>query len=98
MWFIDIPSLPYSKNGLPQTKAKLQAKGYMFYRGKYEMQFLFEFLRFIQNEPKKSRVYSVASCSIPFYQNTMLSTFSQYADVSDNLCKYIETGIRWIGE
>ena len=55
---------------------------------------LFEFLRFIHNEPKKSRVYSVASCHIPFYQNTMLSTFSQYADVSDNLYRYIETGIR----
>ena len=77
-----------------EEKAKLQAKGHMFYRGKFEMQFLFEFLRFLQNEPKKSRVYSVASCSIPFYQNTMLSTFSQYADVSDNLYKYIETGIR----
>ncbi|MBO7418465.1 MAG: DUF4435 domain-containing protein, partial [Bacteroidaceae bacterium] len=77
-----------------KEKAKLQAKGHMFYRGKFEMQFLFEFLRFLQNEPKKSRVYSVASCSIPFNQNTMLSTFSQYAGVSDNLYKYIETGIR----
>jgi len=75
-------------------KAKLQAKGHMFYRGKYEMQFLFEFLRFIQNEPQKSRIYSVASCSIPFNQNTMLSTFSQYADVSENLYNYIKTGIR----
>lgn len=77
-----------------KEKTKLQTNGYMFYRGKYEMQFLFDFLRFIQNEPKKSRVYSVASCHIPFYQNTMLSTFSQYADVSDNLYRYIETGIR----
>lgn len=79
---------------IKEEKSKLQAKGHMFYRGKYEMQFLFEFLKFIQNEPKKSRVYSVASCPIPFFQNTMLSTFSQYADVSDNLYKYIETGIR----
>ena len=86
------------KSLIIEEKAKLQAKGYLFYRGKYEIQFLFEFLRFIQNEPNKSRVYSVASCSIPFYQNTMLSTFSQYADVTDKLYKYIETGIRQIDE
>lgn len=77
-----------------REKENLQAKGYMFYRGKYEMQFLFEFLRFIQNEPKNSRIYSVAPCSIPFYHKTMLSTFSQYADVSINLCNYLKTGIR----
>ena len=79
---------------ISNVKAELQAKGYMFYRGKYEMQFLFNFLKFIQNEPKKSRIYSVAPCSIPFNQDTMLSTFSQYADVSINLCNYLKTGIR----
>lgn len=79
---------------ISNEKEELQAKGYMFYRGKYEMQFLFNFLKFIQNEPKKSRIYSVAPCSIPFNQDTMLSTFSQYADVSINLCNYLKTGIR----
>lgn len=63
-------------------------------RGKYEMQFLFEFLSFIKNEPKKNRVYSVASCSLPFQQNTMISTFSQYAEVTDSLYYYIENGKR----
>lgn len=77
-----------------EEKTKLQTKGYKFFRGKYEMQFLFEFLKYIQNEPKKNRIYSVASCSIPFYQNTMLSTFSQYADVSEKLYKYLEAGIQ----
>lgn len=63
-------------------------------RGKYEIQFLFEFLSFIKNEPKKRRVYSVNSCSLPFQQNTMISTFSQYADVTARLYCYIKTGKR----
>lgn len=63
-------------------------------RGKYEIQFLFAFLNFIKNEPRRNRVYSVASCSLPFQQNTMISTFSQYADVTERLYLYIETGKR----
>ena len=63
-------------------------------RGKYEIQFLFAFLNFIKNEPRRNRVYSVASCSLPFQQNTMISTFSQYADVTERLYLYIETGTR----
>lgn len=65
-----------------RNKQELKALGYFRIRGKFEMQFLCEFLRFIQNEPKKNRKYSVASCSLPFQQNTMISTFSQYAYVS----------------
>lgn len=75
-----------------KRKEELKSLGPFRARGKYEIQFLFEFLRFIKNEPKKNRVYSVASCSLPFQQNTMISTFSQYADVSERLYKYIETG------
>lgn len=73
---------------------ELKVFGPLRSRGKYEMQFLFEFLSFIKNEPRKNRVYSVASCSLPFQQNTMISTFSQYADVSDGLYHYIEIGKR----
>lgn len=73
---------------------ELRALGPFRSRGKYEMQFLFEFLSFIKNEPKKSRVYSVASCSLPFQQNTMISTFSQYAEVTESLYYYIENGKR----
>ena len=47
-----------------------------------------------KNEPKKNRVYSVASCSLPFRKNTMISTFSQYADVTESLYRYIEKGVR----
>lgn len=72
----------------------LRALGPFMSRGKFEIQFLFEFLSFIQNEPKKNRVYSVASCSLPFRQNTMISTFSQYADVTESLYRYIEKGVR----
>lgn len=63
-------------------------------RGKFEIQFLFAFLSFIKNEPKKNRKYSVAPCSLPFHQNTMISTFSQYADVSKTLYYYLEKGER----
>lgn len=63
-------------------------------RGKFEIQFLFAFLSYIKNEPKKHRIYSVAPCSLPFLQNTMISTFSQYADVSPGLYYYIEEGKR----
>lgn len=73
---------------------KLKALGPSCTRGKYEMQFLFEFLSFLKNEPKKNRLYTVASCSLPFQQNSMISTFSQYADVTDNLFNYIKTGKR----
>lgn len=75
-------------------KEELKALGHSRTRGKFEMQFLFEFLSFIKNEPSKRRKYSVASCSLPFQQKTMVSTFSQYADVSDSLYHYIETGKR----
>ena len=73
---------------------ELRSLGPFRSRGKYEMQFLFEFLSFIKNEPKKSRVYSVASCSLPFQQNTMISTFSQYAEVTETLYYYVENGKR----
>lgn len=73
---------------------ELRSLGPAYSRGKYEIQFLFEFLSFLKNEPKRNRVYSVASCSLPFQQNSMISTFSQYADVSDNLYRYIEIGKR----
>lgn len=73
---------------------ELRNLGPAYSRGKYEIQFLFEFLSFLKNEPKRNRVYSVASCSLPFQQNSMISTFSQYADVSENLYHYIETGQR----
>lgn len=77
-----------------RNKEELKVLGYSRVRGKFEMQFLYEFLRFIQNEPKKNRKYSVAPCSLPFQQNTMISTFSQYAYVSEGLYHYIETGKR----
>lgn len=77
-----------------RNKEELKTLGYSRVRGKFEMQFLCEFLRFIQNEPKKNRKYSVAPCPLPFQQNTMISTFSQYADVSPGLYHYIETGKR----
>ncbi len=73
---------------------KLKALGPYYSRGKYEMQFLFEFLSFLKNEPKKNRLYTVAPCSLPFQQNSMISTFSQYADVTDNLFDYVKTGKR----
>lgn len=81
-------------NDIHKNKCELRALGPSRSRGKYEMQFLFEFLNMIKNEPKKNRVYSVAPCSLPFQQNSMVSTFSQYAEVPDGLYKYIETGIR----
>lgn len=77
-----------------RNKEELKRFGYSRMRGKFEMQFLYEFLRLIQNEPKKNRKYSVAPCSLPFQQNTMISTFSQYAYVSAGLYHYIETGKR----
>ena len=75
-------------------KAELRALGYLRSRGKFEIQFLYAFLSFLKNEPRKNRIYSVAPCSLPFQQNTMVSTFSQYADVSDNLYDYLMTGKR----
>ena len=67
-----------------EQKAAMEELGIDYLQGYYFSYPLpeHEFLRFIQNEPKKSRVYSVASCSIPFYQNTMLSTFSQYHPIA----------------
>lgn len=82
------------KNTIIKKMEELRTLGPFRSRGKYEIQFLFEFLSFIKNEPKKKRVYSVASCSLPFQQNTIISTFSQYADVSDKLYHYIEIGKR----
>ena len=73
-------------------KEELRALGYLRSRGKFEIQFLFAFLSFLKNEPRKNRIYSVAPCSLPFQQNTMVSSFSQYADVSDRLYDYIKTG------
>ena len=77
-----------------KSQDELKVLGASWSRGKYEMQFLYEFLSFIKNEPKKKRVYSVAPCYLPFQQKTMISTFSQYAEVSDRLYQYIETGKR----
>lgn len=77
-----------------RRKDELKALGPSMTRGKYEIQFLFEFLNLIKNESKKNRVYSVAPCSIPFQQRTMVSTFSQYADVTNSLYDYIMTGKR----
>jgi len=77
-----------------KIKDEMRSLGPFRSRGKYEMQFLFEYLSLIKNEPKKNRVYSVTSCHLPFCQNTMISTFSQYADVSERLYAYIETGKR----
>lgn len=77
-----------------KSQNELKELGASRSRGKYEMQFLYEFLSFIKNEPKKKRVYSVAPCPLPFQQKTMISTFSQYAEVSDRLYQYIETGKR----
>lgn len=81
-------------NDIQKSQDELKAWGPHRSRGKYEMQFLFEFLNLIKNEPKKNRVYSVAPCSLPFQLNTMVSTFSQYAEVPERLYNYIETGIR----
>lgn len=80
------------KAEVERNMAALKSLGYSRARGKFEMQFLFEFLSFIKNEPSKSRKYSVAPCSLPFQQKTMISTFSQYADVSEGLYHYLETG------
>ena len=55
--------------------AELRALGYLRLRGKFEIQFLFAFLSFLKNEPRNNRKYTVASCSLPFQQNTMISTF-----------------------
>lgn len=68
--------------------------GASYLRGKYEIQFLYEFLKFIRDEPKNHRYYSVATCSLPFHLSTMISTFAQYADVSEKLYNYIKTGKR----
>lgn len=81
-------------NDILKNQEELKALGPNRVRGKYEMQFLYEYLNMIKNEPKKNRVYSVAPCSLPFQLNTMVSTFSQYAEVPDSLYKYIENGIR----
>lgn len=82
------------EDDVQRRKESLKKLGPFRSRGKYEIQFLCAFLHFIQNEPKKQRVYSVYSCSIPFHQNTMISTFSQYADVPERLYQYIEVGRR----
>ena len=73
---------------------ELKGLGPLRARGKYEIQFLFAFLSFIKNEPHKNRKYSVAPCSLPFHRDTMISTFSQYAEVPDTLYYYIEKGER----
>lgn len=75
-------------------KEELRTLGYLRSRGKFEIQFLCTFLSFLKNEPKKNRRYSVAPCSLPFQQNSMISTFSQYADVSERLYDYIMIGNR----
>ena len=75
-----------------KREEELRSLGYLRTRGKFEIQFLFVFLSFLKNEPKKSRIYTVTSCSLPFNQPSMISTFSQYADVSDRLYGYIMTG------
>lgn len=75
-----------------KRKEELRALGYLRTRGKFEIQFLFAFLSFLKNEPKKSRIYTVTSCSLPFNQPSMISTFSQYADVTERLYGYIATG------
>ena len=77
-----------------KRKEELRILGAHMSRGKYEIQFLFKFLSMIKEESPNSRVYSVAKCSIPFNQNTIISTFSQYAEVSDKLFNYLEKGIR----
>ena len=82
------------ENAIIKKMEELRALGPFRSRGKYEIQFLFEFLSFIKNEPRKNRVYSVSSCSLPFQLNTIISTFSQYADVSKELYYYIERGKR----
>lgn len=81
---------------ISEMEEVLRAKGWFYMRGKYEMQFLFTFLQYLKNEPKKSRAYTVAPCSIPFYLNTMISTFSQYADQPESLRYYIINGKRSI--
>lgn len=85
---------PLEESAIVKSMNELKALGASRSRGKYEMQFLYEFLSFIKNEPKKNRIYSVGPCSLPFLQKTMISTFSQYAEVSDRLYQYIETGKR----
>lgn len=72
----------------------LREKGWLYMRGHYEMEFLFKFLSFLKDEPKKQKVYTVKSCSVQFNQKTMISTFSQYAHVPDCLKNYIRTGRR----
>lgn len=80
------------KESVNTRVAELRTLGYFRSRGKFEIQFLFAFLSFLKNEPRNSRKYTVASCSLPFQRNTMISTFSQYADVSERLYDYIMTG------
>lgn len=86
------PIIPEEK--LSEMEVILNEKGWFYMRGKYEMQFLFTFLQYLKNEPKKKRVYTVAPCPIPFYSNTMISTFSQYADQPESLRYYITEGKR----
>lgn len=86
------PDIPMDE--IEKRKIELTMKGWYFMRGKYEIQFLFTFLKYLKDEPKKSRKYTVKSCSIPFYQSTLVSTFSQYADIPDDLLFYIKTGTR----
>lgn len=74
-------------------KEILKEKGWYYMRGKYEMQFLYTFLKYLHDEPKKARVYTVHPCKIPFEQNTMISTFCQYADFPESLRYYIELGV-----
>lgn len=71
---------------------ELRQKGWYYMRGKYEIQFLYIFLKYLHDEPKRDRVYTVQPCKIPFEQNTMISTFCQYADVPESLKSYIKQG------
>lgn len=89
------PSAPkISQDILNKKIVEMREKGWFYMRGHYEMEFLFVFLSFLKDEPKKKRKYTIQPCSLQFNQKSMIPIFSQYAHVPECLIKYIKTGSR----
>ena len=82
------------------SKAEIElSKEYLFkdpkrFRGKYEMQFLYIFFQFLNEDSKTAHQYTVLNRGINWDRKRMISTLEHYVQTPPDMRNYILTGER----
>lgn len=92
------PDVIHLKQDIIEAKKRFLSEDMcMRFRGKYEIEFVFKYIQFLNNDAgTKQRQYTKKNKNYTFNFDSAITAMSQYADVPEKLKYYIQTGKRLV--